>query len=366
MPPLDKGSWFHVSTLTSDPTLGTTSTIGRYFGIVSVVPSLFFGVWTYLLVASKPWEGPPDLSDIATVSPAEAVVLGIGLVLFSLLVAVVTHPLQFLAVQAFEGYWGASRFGLAMQERRIAAHIGHRLGLEDTKDESNRALRRIKGKLGLKADDVLNWSDAISAGQLAPLLAANVRYRGSDAALGAYPELHENVMPTRLGNVLRGYEVAAGGAVGLDLITWANHIGMVAEPTQTAYVQDQRNGMDLAVRMTVTCLGMFGLTIIMFWPHGLWLLVALLPLAGGWLSYRGAVVAADSYGRALTAWLHLNRFRLYEALGLPPIATSQQERTQNKGLVDLVRGQPEYTGSYGARRSAARAAASTDASPDRR
>lgn len=333
-------------TLTSDPTLGTTSTIGRYFGVVSVVPSFFFAVWAYLLLASQPWNGPPDLTGLTSATPAEAAVLGIGLILCSLVIAVVTHPLQFLAVQALEGYWGPGTLGLAMQERQIARHLRRRLQLEKSKDDANDTMRGIKGRIGLRAGDDLNWSDVIEAGDLDPLLDASVTYRASSAALGAYPQLHENVMPTRLGNVLRKYEAAAGGAVGLELILWANHIGMVAEPPHTTYVQDQRSAMDLAVRMTVTCLAMFGLAFVLFWPHGVWLLVALLPLAGALLSYRGAVAAADSYGRALSAWLHLNRFRLYEALHLPPVADPQQERDQNGVLEDLALGQPEYRGDY--------------------
>lgn len=349
-------------TLNGDPTLGTTSTIGRYFGVVSVVPSFFFSVWAYLLLASQPWNGPPDLSGLTSATPAEAAILGLGLILLSLVIAVVTHPLQFLAVQAFEGYWGAGALGLAMQERRIARHLTRRFLLENTKDDANDALRKIKGQLGLKAADDLNWSDLIETDDLGPLLTASVRYRASDAALGAYPQLHENVMPTRLGNVLRKYEAAAGGAVGLDLILWANHIGMVAEPAHTTYVQDQRNAMDLAVRMTATCLAMFVLTFTLLWPHGVWLLVALLPVAGAALSYRGAVAAADSYGRALSAWLHLNRFRLYEALHLPPVAGPQQERDQNEVLEDLVLGQPEYRAAYGKADPVARPAALRGAS----
>ncbi|HMM95105.1 hypothetical protein [Phycicoccus sp.] len=333
-------------TLTNDPTLGTTSTIGRYFGVVSVVPSFFFTVWSYLLLVSQPWEGPPDLSGLTTETPAEAAALGLGLILTSLVIAVVTHPLQFLAVQALEGYWGPGALGSAMQERHIARHLRRRQQLEESKDYANDRVRRTKGGLGLKAGDDLNWADVMDAGGLAPLLGASVQYRATKIALGTYPQLHENVMPTRLGNVLRKYEGVAGGAVGLDLILWANHIGMVAEPSQTAYVQDQRNAMDLAVRMVGTCLAMFGLTFVLYWPHGVWLLVALLPLCGAFLSYRGAVAAADSYGRALSAWIQLNRFRLYEALQLPPVRDAQEERDQNRDLEDLALGQPEYRAAF--------------------
>lgn len=336
-----------MSAIVTDPTLGTTSTIGRYFGVVSVVPSVFFSVWTYVLIASRPWSGPPDLSAITPTNPVESVALSAGLILVSLIVAVVTHPLQFLIVQLLEGYWGPGPLGVAWQERRILGHVQRRTRLAGLAAPAKEYLEDVAADRGKKDLVQIDWPTELSAGQLGPILAATVVQARATAALGMYPQLYANTMPTRLGNVLRRYEAMAGAAVGLDLIKWANHIGMVAEPGHTAYVQDQRNGMDLAVRMTATCLAMFVLTFLLLWPHGLWLLVALGPLAGAWLSYRGAVVAADGYGRALTAWLHLNRFRLYDALRLAPVADSVQEAEQNKAQNALVDGTWGYQSTYG-------------------
>lgn len=330
----------------SDPTLGTTSTIGRYFGIVSVVPSLLFVVWAYLLLSVHPWDGPPDVSEAMDRSPVESVVVGALLMVSAIALAAVTHPLQFLAVQLLEGYWGTGPLALALQERRILSHLRRRRRLESIVDSAPSELRRISTGFGKKSHTQVDWVGALDRDQLRPLLAVLLAEQRSKARIGQYPKRHANMMPTRLGNTLRKYEESAGGAVGLDIVAWANHIGMVAEPTHTAYVQDQRNGLDLAVRMTVHCSAMFALTFALLWPHGLWLGVALLPLAGAWLSYRGAVVAADGYGRAFAAWLHLNRFRLYDALRLPAVMDSEQERTQNKGLRALILGQPEFTTDY--------------------
>ena len=46
--------------LTSDPTLGTGSVVGRYFGIVSTIPSVLFAGWIYVLLAAgaRSPEGP--------------------------------------------------------------------------------------------------------------------------------------------------------------------------------------------------------------------------------------------------------------------------------------------------------------------
>ena len=335
-----------MSAIANDPTLGTTSTIGRYFGIVSVVPSVIFTVWTYLLLASQPWAGPPDLSSISRANPVESVAIGAGLILVSIVIAVVTHPLQFLTVQIMEGYWGAGALGRAWQERGIIRHARRRHDLARLRGSASEYLDDLASARGKSSAAQINWPGEFSKGSLGPIVEATVAESQAKAALGMYPQLVPNTMPTRLGNVLRRHEAMAGAAVGLDLIKWANHIGMVADPAQTAYVQDQRNGMDLAVRMAATCAAMFIMTFLLLWPHGLWLLVALIPLMGAWLSYRGAVVAADGYGRALTAWLHLNRFRLYDALHLPPVATAVQERQQNKGLDGLLNGTWGYESDY--------------------
>jgi hypothetical protein len=121
---------------------------------------------------------------------------------------------------------------------------------------------------------------------------------------------------------------------------------MVADLAQTAYVQDQRSQLDLAVRMCATGFIATGVTAVLMWPHGVWLLLALVPYVAAGLSYRGAVVSANSYGLALIAWVNLSRFRLYEALRLRDVDSADAERAQNSQLVDLIHGHVEYTASY--------------------
>jgi hypothetical protein len=70
--------------------------------------------------------------------------------------------------------------------------------------------------------------------------------------------------------------------------------------------------------------------------------LTLIPYFVTWISYRGAIVSADSYGLALRAWVDLNRFRLYKELGLPRLTTTAAERQQNIALDDLRIGSPLY------------------------
>jgi hypothetical protein len=77
--------------------------IGRYFNVVSLIPSTLFASYLYLLVRSGAWSGPVSLSAAAShLDFSEVATLG----LISLLVALALHPLQFAIIQLFEGYWG--------------------------------------------------------------------------------------------------------------------------------------------------------------------------------------------------------------------------------------------------------------------
>lgn len=147
----------------------------------------------------------------------------------------------------------------------------------------------------------------------------------------------EDIMPTRLGNVLRYYERKAGAPYGLDAVRVMPYLSRVAPSEDMAYVNDQRSSLDLAVRLCLTSLLAAALWILFFWWHGLWLLVTIIPLAIAYLSYRGAVVVAGEYGRALAVVIALNRFTLYERLHLrlPPDMAS--EYRANSALNDMLR-----------------------------
>jgi len=159
------------------------------------------------------------------------------------------------------------------------------------------------------------------------------------AAENEYPVELTDVLPTRLGNRLRRYERLAGQAVHLPVLTWATHIGMVAKPEHSDYVNDQRTQLDLAVRMTALMAAATVLSFGALWESGWSLLLCLVPYTAAYVSYRGSVVAADGYGRALQGWVDLNRFRLYDELGVPRPVSSQNERNQNDALEDLVLGE---------------------------
>jgi hypothetical protein len=92
-----------VSASFPDAALGAGSRIGRYFGIVSVIPSALFVLFLYALVSSGAWDGKPDSG--ASADALRSISLGeaSALLVVTLAFALVLHPLQFALTQAMGG-----------------------------------------------------------------------------------------------------------------------------------------------------------------------------------------------------------------------------------------------------------------------
>lgn len=285
---------------------------GRYFSLVSVLPSALLAFYVFLLFASGGWSGLPDFRRAANT------ILHLGLTGIFLLaiasigVALVMHPLQFVLVQLLEGYWGASRLAERARSSRMQHHwqrtntlmLQCSQGEDELEDRGELAdAEDFRGRMALV-------SRIAEAGRLSQFHSADPK----------------EAMPTRLGMVLRFYELLAGAPYGLNAIQVMPYMARVAEADDMAYVNDQRSQLDLAVRMSVTAMFACVLTIVVLWRDGLWLLVALLPYLVAYLSYRGAIVAAGQYGQAVAVVIALNRFALYERLHLPLPPTASAER----------------------------------------
>jgi hypothetical protein len=143
-------------------------------------------------------------------------------------------------------------------------------------------------------------------------------------------------MPTRLGNVLRRAESQAGSQYGMDALQVVPHLLMVAPASHVDYVNDQRSQLDLAVRMTLMSLLASITALVFLWPHRLWALIAVVPYAIAYVSYRGSVVAAGHYGSAFDTLINLDRFALYEQLHMKLPATTAGEKLANQKLARLL------------------------------
>lgn len=328
----------------TDPTLGTGTSIGRYFSIVSVVPSVLLVAWMYALIAAGALTDGPTMEHLVENNPVAEPAYGAAALVIAVAIAVIFHPLQFAIVQFLEGYWPNTNF---TRHLRTAMVVGHLQRLHRA-DQRQRKANERRAALPVPASRDLN--EYLAPKRLEEHLAAarevidtQADLDAWDAAVAAYPEDLRAVLPTMLGNTLRKHELAAGAAVHLPILQWATHIGMVADPAHTRYVNDQRTQVDLAVRMAASAYVAAVATFLVLWPKGWPVLLTLVPYTAGLLAYKGAVVAANGYGAALRAWVDLNRSRLYEQLGLPAPANTCDEREQNDALADLLIGSDTYS-----------------------
>ena len=82
---------------------GTGKAIGRYFSVVSVLPSIFLVVYLFLLLSSGSWRHTPDwqaaFAALRNIGLAGATVLTVS----GIVLALVMHPLQFSMVQLLRG-----------------------------------------------------------------------------------------------------------------------------------------------------------------------------------------------------------------------------------------------------------------------
>lgn len=305
-----------------DAIQGPADRLGRYFSVLSVLPSAVLVLYVRLLAATGAWTGPPDWSAALRALAGIGLTESLQLVLVSLLVGLVLQPLQYAFVQFCEGYWGLGRLAQRVTVAKVRSHRRRLLQLEEHSTESGVLLR--------------------STPRLDEARVVHLNRRGEAERLRVnYPIDPDDVRPTRLGNVLRRYESGAGGPYGLSLVTVAPHLVLSAPRTHVDYVEDQRTQLDLAIRLVVINAVACVLSVGCLWDDGLWLLVALVPYVLGYLCYRGSVVVAAEYGTALATVLDLDRFELYERLHLPLPGSTSDERRSNTMLGRVLRDRDE-------------------------
>lgn len=294
-------------------------TIGRYFTVVSFLPSVPFVAYIILLQKSGAWGGRVHLGRaLVSLDTTDAVILGVG----SLTLAMALHPLQFAFVQFFEGYWGSSRLAVSAATMCMERH---------------RRRQRTLTAEAWRREEAFKKKDPPSVIEAARgTLAALVRAVESGRQATYYPTDLAMIMPTRLGNVLRRYELEAGRAYGLDCLTVLPRIMQRADQRDIDYVQNQRTQLDLAVRTAVLGLAAAVTTVAYMHDHGVWLLLSLAPYGLAFAAYRGAVRVAHEYGMSLAVLLDLNRFTLYEQLHLEMPDGLGAERELNSRLMPLL------------------------------
>lgn len=332
-----------------DAALSIGQRIGRYFALVSMIPALFLVWWAYILISTGALSGSPALRNVEIALSHWSLGKAAGIVFATLAVALVLHPLQFATTQLLEGYWGTTPLAVAAMKVRVVQHRKRRRELlaqaQASHDEWTTAcLAILRDELGKNTEDDPKLDKRISAilkserGDVLMLhVIAEQEARGR---LGRdYPSDATRILPTQLGNALRSFEDAAGRQYGLDALAIAPHLHLVAPPRHLEYLVDAREDMDSAIRICTVGLVATVVTAGFLFTDGLWLLWALVPYFISYLAYKGAVSAAQGYGKVIASVIDLDRFLLYSELGLYSPRDSAEERQNNRELMRILAGE---------------------------
>lgn len=259
------------------------------------------------------------LAAIGGASLADVVLLVLIIVVSTML----TQAFSFESIRALEGYWGTSDRLDRLAARRCRAHesrrsklhqrygelklaawadvekamAGHRprfstsmIGRLKQRVTGERSLRKINSDQRRLVDN-LDWEAKVSVDVLR-------RLRNVEGHLADYPRDASRVMPTKLGNVLRRYEVETGADDVEGLVERA--YPELPFALQLSH-DEQRARLDLYCSMVfvlwlcaLVAVARFGWWA---WPYSLTL--AALALAGSHVAYRAAVASARYYGSLL-------------------------------------------------------------------
>jgi hypothetical protein len=330
-----------------DAVLSVGQRIGRYFALVSMIPALLLVLWIYILLASGALSGTPTVHNAEYALSHWSVGKAAGVVIATLAVALILHPLQFATTQLMEGYWGATPLATTAMKIRIVHHRKRQRDLWEKAGSSKnarteRALGILRGQPWWHEDPETQEDaiDSVMEGESGDQL---MRYyiaeqEALDRHASKYPADAVRILPTELGNALRCFEDAAGKQYGLSALAIAPHLHLVVPPRHLEYLIDAREDMDSAIRICTVGLIASILTVAFLLTDGLWLLWTILPYSISYLAYKGAVSAAQGYGSVVAGVIDLDRFLLYDELGVSPPRDSDEERESNRQLMQMLAG----------------------------
>lgn len=333
-----------------DAVTGGARQIGPYFSVLSGLTSVVLVGFPVLLLAAGAPGRRPDLAILGAhlrtgVNLTAVIAFGV----LVLVAAITMHPLQFATTQLLEGYWGHGRLQRRAMSRSQRQHLDKWSALADTFEQAEKDLDLI--------DDELNRVKKAMA-QAGPLdlpalqleqrrleerrIEPSVRSEQAGIALSRYPVSTDQLMATRLGNVLRRHERQAGEPFGLDAVTVIPYLAQVAEQAERDYLDDARSALDLPVRMVLIWSICTAEGILLLWRYDYWLLLSLVTYALAYIAYRGAISAAARYGVAMRVVLTLGRKNLYERVSIkfPPDLFTEAHR--NRSLTKLLAGNYVY------------------------
>jgi hypothetical protein len=285
----------------SSSILGGLAQIGKYFQLISIVPAaLVVGSLYMLIAAGAPGREPSWKAmahGISSISLQGAIALALAIVI----VGMTLHPFQLAATQFLEGYWGPSSLGRTAMLSRAWIHLNRKNHYLGQRAIARRSLAQSREALAKTSTPNSEFPRLrIEA------LRARLDSVAFNTAVNRYPTEPHRIMPTNLGNMLRRHEDLAGKPLGRPALDVVPRLMYLAPPEHSAYVDDARTELDLAVRFVISWLLVTVISFALVWPYGAWIAVPIGAYALAWLSYRAAVHTAEEYGRTLIVLVDLN------------------------------------------------------------
>ncbi|MFF7103462.1 hypothetical protein ACFY9X_25095 [Streptomyces nigra] len=306
---------------------------GARFGLLNVLPGALLVTVTTVLARAHAYDldRPVDLGDVLPDEAGTGAVLGFALA--ALVGGILLRPFERVLVQQVEGYWDAPSPLARLRGAAVELHRRRR-------DNAAARIQLVEWK-------PLEFQHGVST--LRSLSDQERRMRRRERALtrderivDGYPDdkttsaaeqrIHRSeLMPTRLGNVLRRGERLAGDRYGLD--------SMVAYPRIYPYVSErlaEAMARNLELLTTTVSLSVsFGLlsaiTLPLLVRLDLWSLVPLAAFGLSVLAYRGALITAAYAGTVFSTVFDVHRFDLAAAMryALPRTAAEEFELNQS-------------------------------------
>jgi hypothetical protein len=256
-----------------------------------------------------------------------------GVVVLALIIVVttmVTQAFSFEAIRVLEGYWGpgpriealAGSWSKRHSDRRSALEKRYEELLEvawtqvteSVRDENlkftvamfSKLKERITGARATRTltDDQrdrvrdLDWEARVRSNTLRQIRILELR-------LADYPRDASRVMPTRLGNVLRRYEVETGAD---DIEGFVERVYRMMPFSMQLSHDEQRARLDLYCSMVFVlwCSAFVGMARFGWWAWPYTAAIVASAVAGSFVAYRAAVSSARYYGALLVGiaeWL---------------------------------------------------------------
>ncbi|MFF3871869.1 hypothetical protein [Streptomyces sp. NPDC001978] len=317
---------------------GTKAMGGARFGLLNVLPGTLVVTVTTVLVRAHAYDfdRPVDLHAVIPGKDDTAAVLAFALA--ALIGGILLRPFERILVQQLEGYWDSPSPLARLRGAAIELHRRRR-------DDAVARLELIESK-------PLKFGPGAST--LTSLVAHERRLGRETRAEQRYRRIRDNypddaritqikrrlprtdLMPTRLGNVLRRAERLAGGRYGLDaMVVYPRIYPYVSERLAEAMAR-QLELLTVTASLSV-CFGLLSaLTLPLLGRLDVW---SLMPFAAAGLcvlAYRGALVSAAYTGAVFCAVFDVHRFDLTAAMHYKLPDTAAEEAELNRYLTKYL------------------------------